>query len=258
MEIQDLSWNEHLAKRHNSRLLPRSIRGILIGKSGCGKMTLLLNLLLRPGWLDYNNLNVFGKSLFQPEHRIIKKTFEQKLPKELIIQLFCMRDEITQKNVNPLTVLEDVGRDNALKSNIQCKFYESSTDVPDPKDLDKTKKNLMIFDDLQLERQNTCEKYYIRGKHGNVDCFYLAQNYFRLPRQAIRENANFICLFPQDSNNINHFYNDHVSSDMSKEEFRSLCKRAWSQPHGFATVDLTSDKRNGKYTFGFDLFYIIY
>jgi hypothetical protein len=258
MEIQDLSWNEHLAKRHNSPLLPRSIRGLLIDKSGCGKTTLLLNLLLRPGWLDYNNLNVFGKSLFQPEYRIIKTAFEQKLPKEFIIQLFSMRDEITQRNVDPLTVLEEVGRDNTLKSDIQCKFYESSEDVPDPKDLDKTKKNLMIFDDLQLEKQSTCEKYYIRGRHSNVDCFYLAQNYFRLPRQTIRENANFICLFPQDLKNVNHIYNDHVSSDMSKDEFRSLCKRAWTQPHGFVTIDLTSDKYSGKYRIGFDLFYIMY
>jgi hypothetical protein len=74
-----------------------------------------LNLLLRPGWLDYNNLNVFGTSLFQPECRIIKTAFEQKLLKELIMQLFSMRDEITQKNVDPLTVLEEVGRDNTLK-----------------------------------------------------------------------------------------------------------------------------------------------
>ena len=57
----------------------------------------------------------------------------------------------------------------------------------------------MIFDDLQFTKQNKCEKYYIRGRHSNVDCFYLAQNYFMLPRQTIRENANFICMFPQDS-----------------------------------------------------------
>ena len=53
MEIEDLSWNEVTAKRFNNPLLPRSIRGIIVGKSGCGKTTLLLNLLLRPGWLDY-------------------------------------------------------------------------------------------------------------------------------------------------------------------------------------------------------------
>ena len=71
MEIRDLSWNESITKRFNNPLLPRSIRGIIVGKSGCGKTTLLLNLLLRPGWLDYDNLCVFGRSLFQPEYRIL-------------------------------------------------------------------------------------------------------------------------------------------------------------------------------------------
>ena len=59
MEITDLSWNETLSRRFNNPLLPRSIRGLIVGKSGCGKTTLLLNLLLKPGWLDYDTLFVF-------------------------------------------------------------------------------------------------------------------------------------------------------------------------------------------------------
>ena len=74
----------------------------------------------------------------------------------------------------------------------------------------------MVFDDLLLEKQNTCESYYVRGRHSNVDCFYLAQNYFNLPRQITRENANFICQFPQDLKNLNHIFDDHVGSDMIK------------------------------------------
>ena len=35
-----------------------------------------------------NNINIFGKSLFQPEYHILKKAFEEKLPKEIIIRLF--------------------------------------------------------------------------------------------------------------------------------------------------------------------------
>ena len=84
------------------------------------------------------------------------------------------------------------------KSNLECKFFESASDVVDPRELSPDKKKLMVFDDLRLERQNKCKAYYTRGRRSNVDCFYLAQNYFRLPRQTIRENANFICLFPQD------------------------------------------------------------
>jgi len=106
MEVIDLSWNENLKHRHNSPLLPKSIRGLIIGKSGCGKTTLLLNLLLRPGWLDYNNLKVFRKSLFQPEYRIIKTAFERKLPKEAIVELFNMRDEIQDEDTT--TILEEV------------------------------------------------------------------------------------------------------------------------------------------------------
>ena len=116
--------------------------------------------------------------------------------------------------------------------------------------------NLMVFDDILLERQHTCESYYTRGRHSNVDCFYLAQNYFKLPRQTIRENANFICLFPQDLKNTNHIYNDHVSSDMTKKEFRKLCKAAWERLHGFVVIDLSSKKDGGKYRMGLDEFYI--
>ena len=44
MEIADLSWNEVISRRFNNPLLLRSSWGIIVGKSGCGKTTLLLNL----------------------------------------------------------------------------------------------------------------------------------------------------------------------------------------------------------------------
>ena len=116
MEIKDLSWNEVISKRFNHPLLPRSIRGIIVGKSGCGKTTLLLNLLLRPGWLDYDNLFVFGKSLFQPEYRILKTAFEEELPKEYILELFNKRDEIQNSLIPPSLVVKDVGALSGLAS----------------------------------------------------------------------------------------------------------------------------------------------
>ena len=107
-------------------------------------------------------------------------------------------------------------------SNVRCNFFKTASDVPDPRELNSEDKNLMIFDDLLLEKQNKCKCYYVRGRHSNVDCFYLSQNYFKLPRQTITENTNFICLFPQDLKNINHIYNDHVGEDMSKESLEDF------------------------------------
>ena len=260
MEIKNFSWNENLSKRFNNPSFPKSIRGIIIGKSGCGKTTLLLNLLLKPGWLDYNKLYVFGRSLFQPEYRILKKGLEEKLSKEALMNLFDNRDEIISLGIPTSLIIEEMAKDlntndKTEKDDIECKFYEFPDDVPDPRDLNATHKNLMIFDDLLLEPQNKCETYYIRGRHSNVDCFYLSQNYFKLPRQTIRENANFICIFKQDNKNINHIYNDHVSSDMTKDEFRNLCKEAWKKPFGFVVIDLSSEINGGKYRSGLDTFY---
>ena len=49
MNISDAyTWKTHECKRDNNPLLPSNIRGLIIGKSNCGKTTLLLNLLLQP------------------------------------------------------------------------------------------------------------------------------------------------------------------------------------------------------------------
>ena len=105
---------------------------MIIDKSECGKTKLLINILLRPGWLDYNNINIFGKSLFQPEYHILKKAFEEKLPKEIIIRLFENQNEITDLGISPISVVEELAKDIGDKSDVECKFYQSAEDVPDP------------------------------------------------------------------------------------------------------------------------------
>ena len=126
---------------------------MIIGKSGCGKTTLLINLLLRPGWLDYNNINIFGKSLFQSEYHILKKAFEEKLPKELIIRLFENQNELTDFGVSPILIVDEMAKDITDKSDVVCNFYQLAEDVSDPSELSSEKTNLMVFDDLLLEKQ---------------------------------------------------------------------------------------------------------
>ena len=137
-------------KRNNSILLPRDIRSIIVGKSGCCKTTLMFNLLLKPGWLDNNYLQVFGKSLFQPEYKILRSAFQRKLPKEVIIKLIDLYEEIQESNTNLESIIEDISESYKNKTDIECKFFETDDDVQDPEDLDISKKNLMIFDDFLL------------------------------------------------------------------------------------------------------------
>jgi hypothetical protein len=107
-----------------------------------------------------------------------------------------------------------------------------------------------------LEKQNKCEAYYTRGRHNNVDCFYIAQNYFKLPRQTIRENSNLFILFPQDNRTLDNFHRDHCS-DINKKDFKYLCQETCNEPYSFVTIDLTSNKFNGKYRKNLNDFYII-
>ena len=72
MEIADLSWNEVTSKRFNNPLLPRSIRGIIVGKSSWGKTTLLLNLLLdQDGSITITF--AYWKVFFNPNIEYLKK-----------------------------------------------------------------------------------------------------------------------------------------------------------------------------------------
>ena len=73
MEIADLSWNEVITKRFNNPLLPKSIRGIIEGKSGCGKTTLLLNLYLDRAGSITITFAYWEKVFFYPNTEYLKK-----------------------------------------------------------------------------------------------------------------------------------------------------------------------------------------
>lgn len=255
MDVSNVfSWKNRLKKRNNNPLLPRNIRGLIVGKSNCGKTTLLLNLLLRPKWLDYDHLYVFGNTLHQQEYQILKKGLEVGLSKMQISNIFANQSKFDNPKLSPLTALEHYSGEK--KGNIKAEFYEKCASIPDPKELNMDDKNLLILDDCFLGPQNKAEAYYTRGRQNNCDTFYISQSYFRLPRHTVRENSNFIILFHQDVKNLRHIHADHCEGDMSLDEFKTFCRTVWeSAPHQFITIDLSRGKLNGKYRKNLDSFY---
>ena len=248
------AWSSTGLTRENSPLLPKNIRGLIIGKSNCGKTTLILNLLLQTNWLDYNHLYVFGNSLHQQEYVILKKGFQNGLDKKQISNLFMNQELLKKAHLSPLKVLDDYT--GVRHGNIKADFYSDCSLIPDPTDLNVNEKNLLVLDDCFLGKQNKAESYYTRGRHNNCDTFYISQNYFRLPRQSIRENSNLIILFPQDAKNLNHIYADHCDGDMELVEFKTFCRDVWgSGKHNFVTLDLTSSVMSGKYRKNLNCFY---
>ena len=226
-------------KRNNSPLLPNNIRGLIVGKSNSGKTCLVLNLLLNPGWLDYDHLYIFGKSLHQKEYVVLKKGIEAGLSKEQLANLFHNQESIS----SPTQLIDDyISNGGVGKGGITAEFFDDCQLIPDPSLLNDQHKNLMIFDDCILERQNKCQSFYTRGRHSNCDSFYISQNYFKLDRQTIRENSNLIILFPQNPKNLQHIHADHCN-ELAFQDFKDFCNLVWSEPFNFVTLDLSNVER---------------
>jgi hypothetical protein len=247
-DFEDFTVNNVYIKRNNNNLFPsNSIRACIIGKSGCGKTVLLMNFLLKKyaydEYLDYNNLYIFSKSLYQPIYQVLINGLKNNLTKQQIINCFRNQNFKIDKNISN-------------KNTIQIHCHDDPDEIPDPIDINRDLKTLIIFDDIMLEKQNKVESYYTRGRHANVDCFYISQDYIKIPKNTIRENTNFFILFQQDQTNLNYFYRERCT-DIKKEEFHELCNESWKEEYGFVTIDITSKINKGKYRKMLNYFYII-
>jgi len=76
------------------------------------------------------------------------------------MNLFENQNEI-QEQISPSVLIEELAKDRSSHSKepIECNFYKSADNVPDPQELSPEQKNLMIFDDLLLQKQNKCKAY---------------------------------------------------------------------------------------------------
>ena len=195
--------------------------------------------------LDYNKLVVCARSLHQPEYTVIRRALEKRFSKNQIRTLFESQDQIASEG----------GLDECLKQydgptygGIEGEFLDDVTYLPDPSEIDRTKKAFYVFDDVILSSQSPIEKFYTRGRHYGADCIYISQNFFLLPRRTIRQNSNIFFIFPQDHRSLTSMYYDLCSADnITLDSFRKFCLYCWSRPFNFVTIDLTKDVNLGKY-----------
>lgn len=210
-------------KQKHHWLLPSSIRCVICGPSGCGKTNLIFNLLFQKGVLNYDKLYIYSKTLGQKKYEFLQNYF----------------DTLSKNSKQQI-----------------AHFYSNSDDILPPEKLDKKLSSVVIFDDVMLEKQKIIEAFFSQGRHNNADCFYLCQSFFRIPKQVVRDNANMIIIFKQDSRNLSMIYNAYVGGDMSLEEFKKFYSKCISEPYGFCVIDNTSQPYDGKYRSQFDTFYI--
>ena len=67
----------------------------------------------------------------------MRKGFEEQLPKETIMRVFEICHEIQCKQISPTQLIEELAKNRRSRSKdpIECNFYESADDIPDPKEI---------------------------------------------------------------------------------------------------------------------------
>ena len=91
-------------------------------------------------------------------------------------------------------------------TNSKIKIKEITDEI---KPLNEYENGVVVFDDI-LGSSNIIfiDQFFIRGRHNNLDIYYLSQSYFDLPKRTIRINSNKIILFNQTLKDIEHIYRD--------------------------------------------------
>ena len=210
-------------KKRHSEIFPSSIRMIIAGRSGCGKTNLMVNLLLS-GDLEYDDIIVYTTTPYQDLYQFLQE-FYSKLK-------------------------------NKYKTNDIIKFYSPEDTIMNPSELDPNKTHIVIFDDVQGEQQKVMTDYFCRGRHNNINVFYLCQSFHKLKKHGIRQNANIFALFRQDRKTLKYFYDTEISSDMSFDEFKQFCDKAWINDSGYVIINLWEKPECGRYMQNYELVWV--
>lgn len=217
LSVNNFDFGENasdIPHRHGA-LLPDAVRAIICGPSGSGKTNIMLSLLFEPNGLKFANVYVYSKSLYQPKYTFLENVLRQ---------------------------VKEVGYFP----------YTDNDDIVDP--AEAKEHSVFIFDDVACDKQDKIRAYFSMGRHKKVDSLYLCQTYARIPKHLVRDNANIIVLFKQDELNLRHCYDDHVTTDVSFDRFKDMCRTCWQDNYGVLVIVKDCDISKGRYRKGFDEF----
>ena len=148
-----------------------------------------------------------------------------------------------------LKVLEKIGEQRPIhiktRSPNQYPNYKTSNEI---KPINKYKGSVVIFDDmLGAKKSSQIDEFFTRGRHEDLDVYYISQSYFGLPRQSIRNNSDRLILFKQTLRDVQNMYYDIGAYDMKYDEFKEMCHKAWSEKYNYLYIDMSKNKNDGKY-----------
>ena len=177
-----------------------------------------------------NNCNrtlIVGPSFCGKTHLLLNKLQLIRLdnPEQKICIITRSPEQYSEIEIEDVSVEEDLG-DKSIQDFQNC---------------------CVVFDDMLDSNQKLLDPFFTRGRHNDLDVYYLSQSYFDLPKRTIRNNSNIIILFQHTLKDVEHIYRDIAGFDMSNDEFKSLCREAWRDPYNYLLINRLEDKNGSRY-----------
>ena len=98
------------------------------------------------------------------------------------------------------------------------------------KPLKEYEKAIIVFaDNLGSTNSRYIPQFFIRGRHSNLDVYYLSESCFDLPKRTIRKNSNKVILFNHTLKDIEKIYRNFSGYDMTEDEFEEFCRKSWDE-----------------------------
>ena len=143
-----------------------------------------------------------------------------------------------------------IDKNKSKKDRTVCKTYQFSNynTSNEIKPLNKNTGSVVIFDDM-LGTRNSCQidEFFTRGRHEDLDVYYISQSYFGLPRKSIRNNSDRLILFKQTLRDVQSMFYDIGAFDLIYHEFKEMCRVAWKEKFNYLCIDLTKNKNEGEH-----------
>src|SRR6266581_1375307 len=180
---KDFKMKPNNSGKH-SDLFPSNIFCVVAGSTGSGKTNLLVDLLMSGSKLNYHDVYIYTTTLYQPAYEHLREYYGN-----------------TEKMIEYQT-----GQTVKI-----AHFLDPDKEIVNPETLDRNKNHVMIFDDVLHRDQSQIKDYFCRGRHNNINVFYLVQSLHAIAKHCIRQNANIFVLFHQDKKTLKYYHETHCS-----------------------------------------------
>jgi len=214
--------NHVLAPQHSGG--KGSFRWLVVGATGKGKTNVVISAITQ-AHIKFDHLYMYVKDPNQSKYLYLQKWLNE---------LENRIEEQTGDKVSVYTVISNV------------------KEIIPIKDIPSDRINLAIFDDLMLvKHQELIEEYFIVGRHKNMSCIYMTQDYHETPK-IIREQCNYFSIFEPNSQGELKQLCMSQSMTCDYKVFKEIMDKATDDGKSFLFIDRRTTHKELKLRKNFD------